>query len=215
MKITDISLQAKNPNRVNISVDGNYRFSLDVFQVGELGIKVGREFTEEELVSFEDESRFGKLYAQASEYCMLRPHSSREIHDYLWRKTLARKARSRSGEIVDRPGVSEDIARRVFERLKDKGYVDDAWFAKWWVESRNLKKGASQRKLYGELLQKGVATELIEQALQASGRSEADELRKIINKKRSHYDDERKLIAYLARQGFGYDDIKQALADID
>lgn len=215
MKITDISLQAKNPNRVNVSVDGNYRFSLDVFQVGELGIKVGREFTEEELVSFEDESRFGKLYAQASEYCMLRPHSSREIHDYLWRKTLARKARSRSGEIVDRPGVSEDIARRVFERLKDKGYVDDARFAKWWVESRNLKKGASQRKLYGELLQKGVATELIEQALQASGRSEGDELRKIINKKRSHYDDERKLIAYLARQGFGYDDIKQALADID
>ncbi|HCR55918.1 TPA: recombination regulator RecX, partial [Candidatus Saccharibacteria bacterium] len=42
MKITDISLQAKNKDRVNVSVDGTYAFSLDVYQVGELGVRVGR-----------------------------------------------------------------------------------------------------------------------------------------------------------------------------
>ena len=51
MKITNISLQARDKNRVNISVDGKYRFSLDVFQVGELGIKIGREYTDEELTA--------------------------------------------------------------------------------------------------------------------------------------------------------------------
>lgn len=55
MKITDISLQTRDKNRVNISVDGKYRFSLDVFQVGELGIKIGREYTDEELTALEDE----------------------------------------------------------------------------------------------------------------------------------------------------------------
>ena len=63
MKITDISLQARDKNRVNVSVDGTYRFSLDVFQVGELGIKVGREYTDDELTALEDESQFGKLAA--------------------------------------------------------------------------------------------------------------------------------------------------------
>lgn len=73
MKITDISLQAKNPDRVNVSVDGKYRFSLDVFQVGDLGIKIGKEYSEEELAELETESQFGKLYAPALEYTMLRP----------------------------------------------------------------------------------------------------------------------------------------------
>ena len=87
MKITDISLQTRDKNRVNVSVDGKYRFSLDVFQVGELGIKVGREYTDDELTELEDESQFGKLYARAMEYCLARPRSVKELRDYLWRKT--------------------------------------------------------------------------------------------------------------------------------
>ncbi len=216
MKITDIKLQAKNPNRVNVSVDGKYRLSLDVFQISELGIKIGRELSSEELSAFEDESRFGKLYTQATEYCMLRLHSAKEIRDYLWRKTLTRKTRSaQSGTLIERPGVSHDIAGRVYERLVSKGYIDDLKFAQWWVENRSLKKGISRRKLYSELLQKGISPELIEQALQTGQRSEEAEIRKIIDKKRSRYSDEQKLVAYLARQGFSYDDIKQALADVD
>jgi regulatory protein len=68
MKITDISIQVKNKDRVNISVDGKYRFSLDIFQLGELGVKVGNEYTEDELTEIETESQFGKLYARALEY---------------------------------------------------------------------------------------------------------------------------------------------------
>ena len=76
MKITDISLQARNPDRVNVSVDGKYRFSLDILQVTELGIKIGREYSEEELVELENESQFGKLYARALEYTMMNKNLS-------------------------------------------------------------------------------------------------------------------------------------------
>lgn len=215
MKITDISVQVKNPDRVNVSVDGAYRFSLDIFQVGELGVKVGRDFTEAELDQIENESRFGKLYARALEYCLMRPHSAREVKDYLWRKTRTTKYKARDGQIKERAGDSTDNADRVFKRLTDKGYIDDEKFARFWVQNRNLTKGTSQRKLTAELRAKGVESAIIEQALAEGERSDDEELRKVIAKKRSRYDDEQKLIAYLARQGFSYDDIKSALHDED
>ncbi len=209
MKITDISLQVRNPDRVNISVDGAYRFSLDIFQVGELGIKVGREYTEEELAALETESQFGKLYGRALEYCMLRPHSVREVRDYLWRKT--RDRRGKEGKLIK--GYDSELADRVLHKLQQKHYVDDEKFARWWVESRNVTKGTSMRKLSVELRAKGVDGQTIEQVFAETLRNDDDELAKMIAKKRNKYPDEQKLMQYLARQGFSYDDIKSALTD--
>ena len=211
MKITSVSAQVRNPDRVNVSVDGKFRFSLDIFQLTELGVKVGKEFSEEELTALEGESSYGKLYTKALEYSMLRPHSSREMRDYLWRKTRETKYKSRSGELKTRPGVAQEIATRVYDRLVEKGYIDDEKFARWWVENRNLRKGTSRRKLQAELQAKGVASALIAAMLEDSHRNDEDELAKIIAKKRAKYPDEQKLIAYLARQGFRYDDIQAAL----
>lgn len=216
MKITGISAQVRNPDRVNISIDGKYRFSLDIFQLVDLGIKVGRELSEDELEELEQASIFGKLYTQALEYTMLRPHSAREIRDYLWRKTLSKKYKSKkTGEIKERQGVSQTVTERVFDRLSEKGYIDDEKFTRWWVENRNQTKGTSKRKLQAELRAKGVESPIIEAALQETDRSDMEELGKIIAKKRSKYADEQKFMAYLIRQGFRYDDIKSALAEVD
>lgn len=207
MKITDISLQIRNPDRVNISVDGSYRFSLDVFQVGELGIKVGREYTEEELAALETESQFGKLYSRALEYCLRRPHSIKEVRDYLRRKTFDR--RGKDGKVMK--GYDSSLADRVLEKLQRKRYVDDEQFARWWVENRNMTKGSSLRKLSAELRAKGVDASIIAQALEGTERSDDVELEKMIAKKRTKYPDDQKLIQYLARHGFSYDDIMTAL----
>lgn len=215
MKITNISAQAKNPNRVNISIDGKYRFSLDIYQLTEIGLKSGQELSEEQLAEFLQESAFGKLYARALEYTMIRPHSAREIRDYLWRKTRATKYKSRTGEIKEREGVSESLTERVFTRLEQKGYINDESFARYWVENRNQTKGTSQRKLQAELQAKGVPRQIIDTALASTERSDADELMKIIAKKRNKYADQQKFMMYLARQGFGFDDIKSALAADD
>ncbi len=216
MKITDVSLQVNNSNRVNISVDGKYRFSLDVYQIGDLGIKVGREYTDEELTELGTESQFGKLYARTLEYCLMRPHSAKEVRDYLYKKTRTTKARNkRTGEFYDRQGVSQEITSRVYDRLVEKGYIDDEKFTRYWVENRNTTKGASQRKLTAELRSKGVESSIIERYLAESVRTDENELAKVIVKKRARYPEEQKLIQYLARQGFNYDDIKSALASDD
>jgi regulatory protein len=207
MKITAISPQAKNKHRVNVMVDGKYRLSLDIAQYADLGVRVGKDYTEEELTSLETESQFGKLYARTLEYCLMRPHSAKEVRDYLYRKT--RDTRTKTGEM--RPGASPAITERVFERLVEKGYINDESFASYWVENRNVTKGASQRKLANELRIKGVSGDIVERLLQQSDRKDEDELQKIIAKKRSRYPDDQKFIQYLARQGFRYDDIKAAL----
>jgi regulatory protein len=211
MKITDITSQIKNPDRVNIHVDGKYLFSLDIFQVTQLGLKVGRVFEQQELDEWKNESEFGKLYSRALEYTMLRQHSAKEIRDYLWRKTRTTKVKSRTtGEIRDREGVSKEIADRVYERLLEKGYVDDERFTRYWLENRRVRTGASKRKLVNELRAKGVEQRIIDALLPSSERNDTDEIDKIIAKKRAKYDDQ-KLMQYLARQGFDFDLIKEKI----
>ena len=111
-----------------------------------------------------------------------------------------------------RKGVPVELTVRVFNRLLEKGYIDDEKFARFWIENRNQTKGTSRRKLTAELRAKGVESSLIERLLGESERNDEDELQKIIAKKRNRYPDEQKFMQYLARQGFSYDDIKQALS---
>jgi regulatory protein len=211
MKVTALTLQQKNKNRINVIVDGAYRFSLDIFQVSDLGIHVGKEYTDEGLKALEMESQFGKVYARALEYSLMRPHSAKEVRDYLYRKT--RDGRTKTGDI--KKGVSPEVTHRVFDRLVQKGYVDDEKFTRYWIDNRSLTKGMSKRKLQQELQAKGIDSALIGQYLAASFRSDEEEIQKVIAKKRARYPDDLKLMQYLARQGFSYDDIKQALENND
>lgn len=211
MKITHISIQARDKNRVNVSVDGKYRFSLDILQVGSLGIKLGKEYTEQEITQLEEESQFGKLYTRTLEYALTRPRSRREVSDYLYKKT--RDTRTKEGNI--RKGVSKELTERVLDRLIQKKYIDDEKFARYWIENRNVRKGTSMRKLAAELSAKGVERSVIEMLLEETDRADEDELRKIVEKKRHRYTDDQKFMAYLARLGFSYDDIKAALEVTD
>ena len=212
MIVTAINLQTKNSNRVNIMIDGEYKLSLDVYQLGILGIKVGGVVSQNDIDKLQEESSFGKLYAQALKYCLMRPHSSQEIKDYLFKKTLDRKVKNyKTGEINNRQGVNSKISDRVYNRLVDKGYVDDEKFACWWIRNRKINTGISIRKLRQELSAKRVSNDIIDMVLAQSDRDDNCEIIKIINKKRSRYPNENKMIAYLARQGFSYEDIKNGL----
>jgi regulatory protein len=213
LKITSISVQAKNKNRVNVFVNGKYRFSVDIFQVSELGLKVGKAFSPDQLNNIETEGQYSKLYSRALEYSLVRPRSRKEMRDYLWKKTLDKKYRAKSGEVVVRPGLPVEVTNRVLDRLVEKGYVNDESFACWWVECRNQTKGASRRKLQSELLAKGINHDLIEKALAEANRNDREEILKIIAKKQKRYPDKKKFVAYLVRQGFSYDDVQSALDD--
>lgn len=188
MVVTNLKPQIKNETRVNIFVDGSYSFSLDIAQVVDLGVKVGLELGDEKLAELKAASEFGKVYARALEWAVMRPRSVRETRDYLWKK---RK---------EKPGVNMEL---VLDRLVEKGYIDDERFARHWVENRFVKKGVSHKRLQMELTKKGVDKKIVDAVMDESTRDERAELMKMIDRKRNRYDDE-KLIAYLVRQGFNY-----------
>lgn len=228
IKITNIKQGVKNPNRVNVFVNGKYAFSLDVAQVVDMGVKIGRVISEEELADYKRASEFGKAYQRALEWVLMRPRSVRELKDYLKRREMQGEAKERKKdwerdrEIVDLIARGEDVdAKRlekraertknrakydfkdlILERLVERGYVDDVKFARYYVENRFVKKGVSRKRLKMELMKKGISQEIINEVL--SERNDEEEILKIIAKKRAKYTDE-KLVAYLCRQGFSYD----------
>lgn len=224
MLITNLRQGVKNPDRVNVFVDGKYSFSLDVAQVVDFKLKVGQEISEEKLAEYKNASEFGKLYQRALEWVLVRPRSVKETKDYLHKKlTMPSSGRSslpssRGSSLSSRSNCglpSEDIAefsRSIIERLTLKSYLDDQRFAEWYVENRFVKKGVSQKRLKMELMKKGVSAAIIEEVL--GSRNDEEEIAKIIAKKRTKYDDE-KLMQYLCRQGFSYDLVREALEKED
>ncbi len=196
-RITSIKRQAKRADYVSIYIDDKFAFSLHDSQLVTSGLRTGKQLTEPEINKWQQESDFAKTYDKTLNFVTIRPRSQKEINDYLWRRQ-----------------VEESLKTRIVERLKERGYIDDKKFAQFWVRSRSLAKPTSRRKLELELRQKGVSSENIKEALGLSkDYDEQAALQKIISKKRKVYDDPQKLIAYLARQGFNYSDIKRELSD--
>ncbi len=225
--ITDIRQAVRNENRVNVYVNGKYRFSLDVAQVVELGVKVGKVITAEKLAEYQKASEYGKAYQRALEWVLVRPRSVKELREYLKRRRRTVEAKERKGSWQKEKEIAEMIAQGdakaaermkrkitraqgrekydfdelIVQRLCEKGYVDDEKFAEYYVRNRFVKKGISRKRLKMELSQKGVTQECIDAVLEE--RDDVEEIQKIIAKKRAKYNDE-KLIQYLCRQGFEY-----------
>ena len=89
--------------------------------------------------------------------------------------TLGPRTRSQLADLLARRGVPEDAAQRVLDRFTEVGLIDDASFARQWVESRHHGRGLARRALAQEMRRKGVADEEVSDALSAiDGEAEAD-----------------------------------------
>ena len=202
--ITAIKPAVKNENRVNIFIDEKFAFSLDISQVVDFKLKVGKSLSKTELEKLKKASNFGKLYQRTLEWVLSRPHSVRETRDYLKKKQFNKKEY----------GITDEDIEKIIEKLEGKKYLDDQKFAEYYIENRFQKKGISGKRLKLELSKKGISTAFIESAFAAVPRDEAEEIKKVIDKKRARYDDE-KLIQYLVRQGFDYQLVKSLVDEKD
>ena len=80
---------------------------------------------------------------------------------------LTGRARSRR-ELADKlrqRRVPDDVATRLLDRFTEVGLVDDAAFARQWVESRQASRGLAKRALADELRRKGVEAEVVREAV--------------------------------------------------
>src|SRR5271170_2974906 len=79
--------------------------------------------------------------------------------------TIAPKTRAQLAAALRRRGIPAEAAEAVLARFTDVGLIDDAAFARAWVESRHYSRGLSRRSLSAELRRQGVQSEEIREAV--------------------------------------------------
>ena len=79
--------------------------------------------------------------------------------------TTAPRTQAQLATALRRRGVPEDAAAAVLARFAEVKLIDDAMFARAWVDSRHHGRGLAGRALGAELRQRGVAHEDIQAAL--------------------------------------------------
>jgi len=190
MLITDIKQQKKRPGRFSIFVDGKYSFSMSLEDLQNHGLRLQSELSDSQIVKYKKISKDSLWLNKAYEKCLRRPHSVKEIEDYLSRNK-----------------VDDDLVSSIISKCLDKKLLNDEDFAQRWHDHRK-KSGKSNRYIYSELLKKGVDKQIVESVVKNKDDSA---LVYMINKKKSRYSDEKKLINYLQGQGFNYYDILEKL----
>lgn len=197
--ITSVTAQ-KNQKRVNIFLDGEYSFSLDLDNFGQLGLKVGKELNQEEINEIIKKSEFQKSFDKTLNFAMRRPRSNKEIKDYFRRKE-----------------IDISIQQNIINRLIRLELLDDQKFAKWWVEQRLQFKNKSKKDITFELRQKGIATDVIKNIIDDSEIDEVKIAKSLIAKKNykwQKYDEKirkQKMSQYLAGKGFNWEIINNVV----
>lgn len=193
VKITALVRQEKRPNRVNVFVDDSFGFAMNLTQIADEGLHKGQIITEAQLAGYHQAADDYLLNDRVEAWALRRHHSLKEIQRYLKRILKTEKAR-----------------QEALEYLSDHGYVDDQRFAEFWVEYRR-RRFSSNLIIRAELSSRGVDSQIIDRLI--ANADEVTAIREIIAKKAHlpQYSTKRKLMAYLARKGFSYSDIKRAL----
>lgn len=200
MKITAIKAQVKQAGRYSLFVDDKYSFSLSDVALLDAKITVGQEVTEQDLKAYKQLSDDDKLYNRTLGYIAMRPRSRWEIQFYLERKKAP-------APLID----------AILNKLSIANLIDDKKFAESYVHDRRLLRPTSRRKMIMELKKKRVPEEIIREAVGTEEQDEQTALQQLVERKRrqTKYQDNAKLMQYLAGQGFGYGDIKAALQQPD
>jgi regulatory protein len=79
--------------------------------------------------------------------------------------TTAPRTQAQLATALRRKGVPEDAAAAVLARFAEVKLIDDAMFARAWVDSRHYGRGLASRALGAELRQRGVPRDDIQAAL--------------------------------------------------
>ncbi len=194
MKITNIKQQVKRADRYAIYIDGKYVASLGESELLSSGLAVGDELSAQQVKDLKGRAVVDKALDNTMRFVALRPRSQWEVEAYLRRKR-----------------IDETTAKQILNKLSMSGFIDDEQFARTWVSNRRLLKPISRRKLTLELRQKRVDNIIIEKIMAEDETTDISTLHQLIAKKRGQYKDDLKFMQYLARQGYSYSDVKEAL----
>jgi regulatory protein len=192
-QITALQVQKRNPQRLNVYLDGEFAFGLS--RLVAAWLRVGQVLSDEKIAQLQIEDEREVAHQHALRLLERRERSAAEIRQSLVKHQY-------SAEVID----------QVLERLSQSGLVNDERFAQLWVENQSQFRPRSRKALAYEMRQRGIATTAIEQALNKITTEDEEELayqaacKQARKLKNLDWKDFRvKLGGFLARRGFSYE----------
>jgi len=189
-KITAISQQKRNRQRVNIYLDGEFAFGLA--RIVAAWLQVGQEISDEKIAQLQAEDSHEVAYQRALRFINYRPRTRSEVEKKL--------------NELDFPQETIDY---VLSRLTESGILNDENFAQMWVENRAAMKPRGKRALVYELRQRGIDQKTIDQAITSIDEEELAyqaaqrRARKLQGQDLNSF--RQKMFRYLAQRGFTYE----------
>jgi regulatory protein len=205
--VSAITAAGRRPGRFEVAVDGKVAAVVSVEIVERLGLRVGATLDERGGRALREASGMLATYDRAVGLLAVQGRSARE---------LERKLKQRGEPAAN---VTAAVAR-----LTEQGLLDDATYARQLARSRVSGRGDSRRRVSQVLAQKGVARDVVQDAVSEVFEDEAvdeEALAESAGRKKLRtlgaLDAEtrrRRLYGYLARRGHDADVIRRVMARV-
>jgi len=209
MVITKIEYQKRDPERVNIYIDGKFFCGISIDTLALENLYEGLEVDDNLLDKILKEDLGKRFLNRAADYLSHAAKTEFQVRQYL--KNLKFKKKG----IWFNENIQLDwdsLFNQIIDSLKKYKYIDDEEFAHAFVQSRLRVKPRGKSVLISELLSKGVNKEI---AQMVCDEEITDELEVLENSFRKKFKDEKfniqnqKMVGYLLRKGFSWDLIEQ------
>lgn len=199
LTVTRLEPQKKNPQRLNVYLDGEFAFGIS--RASAPWLSVGDHLDHQEVQDLKKRDLTESAYQRALNFLSYRSRSEQEI-----RLNLSKHQ------------IPEEVIFEVLGKLRQSSLVDDRAFARTWIENRCQFKPRGKRALSVELRQKGIPGEIIDDELKGLD-EDVLALQCARNKasRYQHLDQEKfqtKMFAFLNRRGFPYQIIKDTVLEV-
>lgn len=201
--ITDLLPNSEDPSKRDVYIDGAFYLTVPYLFLLEQDLHVGDPFGEEK------EERL-LMAAQLT-------ISKEKAYQYLGYGDLSRK---KLYEKLTHFGIEPKVAERTCALLEEQDLINDARLAEHLAHRLYEGKHYGPKRIYPELCQKGIPSELARQAIDALDREDEIHLSYWMERKYARFDlhdpkDRNKVFQGLCRYGFSFDEINHVLKDFD
>lgn len=199
MTVTKIEAVANSKNRYRVYVDEQFAFVLYKSELSRYHINAGEDIKE-------------------------------DVYSEIYNEVIVKRAKLRALNLLNTMGRTElqlrqklmqsdypaDVIEKAMHYVKSFGYVNDYEYARSYIQNRMDKK--SQKELYIQLSQKGIETEIIDHVFEEYYDEDCSKeaILTILRKKKYNpetatREETQKIMAFLVRKGFQYDEVKRVI----
>ncbi len=159
-----VSTTTAKSGKINLYIDGEFRFSVPASLWFESTVRDGDEITEEELAALQEAADSVFAYDAALRLLSIRAHSEKELYDKLRRKYRAASARA------------------AIEKCRSHGFLNDEKFASLLADELVRRKHFAPKRVENELIARGVDRHIAQSAAESLDIDEKISMIDIIDK---------------------------------